>query len=239
MHDLLPLTVRNLNIERAGHCLLDVPELHLHAGERVALVGPNGAGKSLLLRAVTGMVDGVAPGAVSWGTQAPGPAVLRRCGVVMQQPLMLRRSVRDNLALVIAQHTPAAMVAARVARALELCGLQAQATRSARVLSGGERMRLALARSLALEPELLLLDEPTASLDHSAARRVEQLIQSTADAGKTVFLISHDLAMVRRVCQRVVLMHRGRVISDASSAVFFDQPPDPQTAAFVRGDYLE
>ncbi|MEM9603339.1 MAG: ABC transporter ATP-binding protein [Pseudomonadota bacterium] len=239
MPEVFPLVVRDLGIERDGNRLLHVSDLTVAAAERVGLVGPNGAGKSLLLRALTGVVDGVSAGAVRWGGAAPGPAVLRHCGVVMQQPLMLRRSVRDNLRWALSRQLDRADVPGAVTHALALSGLAEHAGRSARVLSGGERMRLAMARALALSPAVLLLDEPTASLDHSAARQVESLVRDSVDAGTTLVLISHDLALVRRLCDRVVLMHRGRVICDAPTEVFFTAPPSPEAAAFVRGEYLE
>ncbi|MEM7378334.1 MAG: ABC transporter ATP-binding protein [Pseudomonadota bacterium] len=239
MPEVFPLVVRDLCVERNGNRLLAVPELALEASERVGIVGPNGAGKSLLLRALTGLVNAEQGGAVRWGGAPPGPAVLRRCGVVMQHPLMLRRSVRDNLRWAVSRQLKHAEVDAAVEHALALSGLTEHAGRSARVLSGGERMRLAVARAMALSPAALLLDEPTASLDHSAARQVESLVRDSVDSGTTLVLISHDLALVERLCDRVVLMHRGSVVCDTPTATFFDAPPTAEAAAFVRGEYLE
>ena len=243
MSEVFPLCVRDLVVDRAGVRLLDIPSLHIERGERVALVGPNGAGKSLLLRALTALLDADATRAVSWAGQAPSDAVLKRCGVVMQQPLMLRRSVSANLRFALEHHGAQRLdrraLAAKIEQALALCQLGDMAQRSARVLSGGERMRLALARALVLEPDCLLLDEPTASLDHTASRHVESLIREACEAGRTLLLITHDLALARRLCNRTVLMHKGALIADCDTPRFFDSPPNPAAAAFVRGDYLE
>lgn len=239
MAELFPVEVQGLRFERSGAVLLDVPTLAFQAGQHVGLVGPNGAGKSLLLRAITGLLGPSQSGAVRWGGRSIGPDVVSRCGVVMQQPIMLRRSVRDNLTLVIARHMRRDQVADCVEHALQCSGLQDQAGRSARVLSGGERMRLAVTRALALSPDMLMLDEPTANLDHSAARQIEQLVRDSAQAGTTLLLISHDLALVRRLCDRVILMHRGRVVADARTADFFASPDNSMPTAFVRGEYLD
>ncbi len=239
MSEVLPLSVRSLTVQRGGKPLLNVPDWQLQRGESVALIGPNGAGKSLLLRALTGLLDNGVEQAVSWAGQTPGPAVMSRCGVVMQQPLMLRRSVEANLYFALERALAGDALKAQAAQALHAAELADKAAQSARVLSGGERMRLAVARALALSPDCLLLDEPTASLDHSSARNVEALVSGACASGATLLLITHDLALARRLCSRTVLMHRGEIIADAATDTFFDSPPNSQAEAFVRGEYLE
>jgi len=151
----------------------------------------------------------------------------------------LRRSVAENVAYGLAQAgCPRRRRAARTEELLDRVGLLELADRPARRLSGGEQQRVALARALARDPEILLLDEPTASLDPAATRHVESIVQMAAHSGTKIVMASHDLGQVRRLAGDVVFMVRGRLCERAATLDFFECPSTREAAAFVRGDLV-
>jgi tungstate transport system ATP-binding protein len=189
-----------------------------------------------MLRLCHGLIQPTA-GAVEW--LGPGAAITRRHAMVFQRPVMLRRSARGNLihALALAGHGyRARRIAAGIA--LDRFGLTALADRPARVLSGGEQQRLALARAWSLRPEVLFLDEPTANLDPAATRAVESMIWEFVRDGIRIVMTTHDLGQARRLADEIVFLIRGTLIEQAPAAAFFDQPRTAEAAAFLRGDLL-
>jgi tungstate transport system ATP-binding protein len=157
--------------------------------------------------------------------------------MVFQRPVMLRRSVRGNVeyGLKLAGLGAAARHATALQR-LEAVGLAHLAARPARRLSGGEQQRVALARAWALEPALLFLDEPTASLDPAATRLVEAIVSAMQQAGTKIVMTTHDLGQARRLADEIVFLHRGRIVEHAPAADFFAAPKSPEAAAFIRGE---
>jgi tungstate transport system ATP-binding protein len=232
----LPLLAENLSYLAGGIAVLRGVSLAIEAGPPLLVIGPNGAGKSVLLRLLHGLLVPAA-GRVAWsGTVPPGP---RRDAMVFQRPVMLRRSVLANLEypLALAGLGRAARWALAAA-ALEEAGLAAFAARPARRLSGGEQQRLALARAAALSPEVLFLDEPTASLDPAATRAVEMAVAGIAARGTKIVMTTHDLGQARRLAGEVAFLHRGRLLERAPAAAFFAAPRAPEAAAFLRGELL-
>ena len=229
-------TVRFGARARSLHALSDV-NLQICAGERVALIGANGCGKSTLLRLLHGLVR-------------PSAGHLQRddslgYAMVFQRPYLMRTTAQNNVALGLWLRGTAWSVAQGLARqALHNFGLAEQAQRPARKLSGGQQQRVALARAWALQPRVLLLDEPTSSLDPHAKREVEALIQhiATHDPAMTLVFASHNLGQVKRLASRVVYLEQGRVLADLPVQEFFG--PDalaqrfPQAHAFVKGDLV-
>lgn len=205
-------------------------DLRLVHGERVAVVGANGSGKSTLLRALHGLVP------LSEGQrQLPAPAP--RIAMVFQRPFMLRLSVRANVELgLMLQRVPRAQRRERAMHALERVGLAGEASRIASVLSAGQQQRAALARAWAMQPDVLLLDEPTASLDPTAKREVETLIDGFAGQGITVVMSSHNLGQVKRLADRVLYLEHGRLLADVPTAQFFDGPLPKEASLFLRGE---
>ena len=198
-------------------------------GERVALVGANGSGKSTLLRAVHGLVPLAEGRRVVHG--AP------RMAMVFQRPFMLRLSLLANVELGLMLHgVPRRERRERALDALARVGLAGQADRIARVLSGGQQQRAALARVWALQPELLLLDEPTASLDPTAKREIEALIEEFAAQGITVLMSSHNLGQVKRLADRVLYLEHGRVLADVSTDHFFHGALPTEATLFLKGE---
>lgn len=210
--------------------------LQLRRGECVALVGANGSGKTTLLRLLHGQLHGH----TSQGSRRAAPGPVRgevAQAMVYQRPFLLRMSVWRNLLLALwLAGVPRRERAARALQALQRVGLQAQRQRDARALSVGQQQRLALARAWAVRPQLLFLDEPTASLDPAARREVEALIGEFAAEGMTVVLSTHHLAQARRLAQRVLCLDQGHVVADLPVQRFFAGPLPAAAARFVAGE---
>jgi tungstate transport system ATP-binding protein len=157
--------------------------------------------------------------------------------MVFQRPVMLRRSALANVAYALdLAGVDGDARTARALAALRRVGLESIAGRSARVLSGGEQQRLALARAWALEPAILFLDEPTASLDPAAARNVEATVQAIHDTGTKIVMTTHNLAMARRFADDILLIHEGRLVEQGPAAAFFARPATAIGRAFIEGD---
>ena len=231
---ILPGRLEGLSFEAGGRRLIDGLDLELAAGPRTVILGPNGAGKSLTLRLAHGLIRPSA-GRVVW--QRAHAA--RRQALVFQRPVMLRRSAAANIDYALAlRGLDRAERARRRDRVLERTGLTELARRPARVLSVGEQQRLALARAWAMEPEVLFLDEPTASLDPAATRAVEEIVGAIHGAGTKIVMTTHDLGQARRLADEVVFLHRGRLVEHAPAETFFDAPESAEARAFLTGDLL-
>ncbi|MDB5507815.1 MAG: amino acid transporter ATP-binding protein family [Hyphomicrobiales bacterium] len=232
----LPLVFDRVSQTLGGVQVLRDLQLTIAPGAPSAIVGPNGSGKSTFLRIAMGLSRPDA-GRVTWGGQTdPAP---RRRAMLFQRPVMLRRSAAANVAYALRQAgCPGHRVRGRVEELLAQASLSALAGRPARRLSGGEQQRLALARALARDPELLLLDEPTANLDPAATRAVEDIVRNAAASGVKVVIASHDLGQVRRLAGDVHFMVAGTILESAPVADFFERPAQPKTCAFLRGDIV-
>jgi tungstate transport system ATP-binding protein len=210
------------------HALRDC-SLRIKTGERLALVGSNGSGKSTLLRTLNGLVRPVS-GSFQHDIEA-------RQAMLFQRPYMLRTSVLNNVALGLwLAGVRWADAKAQALAALERVGLEGLATRNAKALSGGQQQRVALARAWALRPQVLLLDEPTSSLDPTAKREVERLMAEFADAGMTLVFSSHNLGQVKRLASRVIYLEQGRLLADMPTADFFNGPIPAAAEAFLKGE---
>jgi tungstate transport system ATP-binding protein len=232
---LLPLALEGVGFEAGGHPILAGIDVVLDAGPRTVILGPNGAGKSVLMRICHGLIVPTS-GRVRWAhpERAGEP---RRQAMVFQRPVLLRRSVLGNLTFALAvAGVPRAERRARAMAALERVGLTALAERPARVLSGGEQQRLALARAWMLRPEVLFLDEPTANLDPGATREIESVVQSIHASGTKIVMITHNLGQARRVGDEVLFLDRGRLAERASVEDFFRHPATAEADAFLKGE---
>jgi tungstate transport system ATP-binding protein len=215
----------------AVHALQGV-NLGISAGERVAVIGANGSGKSTLLRVLHGLLRPSAGNVVQDGSM--------RQAMVFQRPFALRASALSNVALALwLRGTRWRPAKEEALLALGRVGLGAVALRNARTLSGGQLQRLALARAWSLKPQVLLLDEPTASLDPHAKREVESLMADFAAAGMTLVFASHNLGQVKRLATRVIYMEQGRVLADLPVQTFFNGPlgeTSREAELFVKGE---
>jgi tungstate transport system ATP-binding protein len=225
----LPVIFENAALRVGAVTILDNVSLNLGSGAPTVLFGPNGSGKSTLLRLAMGLAHATS-GRVTWASRAlPG----ERLAMVFQRPVMLRRTVAANVAYALA-----ARDGARVMELLRQVGLAPLASRPARKLSGGEQQRLALARALARDPEILFLDEPTASLDPAASKAVEDIVQRIANAGVKIVMATHDVGQARRLAGDIVFLAGGRLVEHACADRFFAAPTTPEAAAFLRGDLV-
>jgi tungstate transport system ATP-binding protein len=230
----LPIMLEDVSFVAGGVTILDRISLALAAGSPTVLIGPNGAGKTTLLRLIMGLIS-PAHGRVTWGGRENVAPTHR--AIVFQRPAMLRRSAAGNDRLAAAGVSRAQ----RHMRAGELCalvGLDGLSDRAARKLSGGEQQRLALARALAKEPQILLLDEPTASLDPAATKAIEDVIRAVVGRGIKVVMSTHDLHEAKRLAGEMVLMHRGRVIESGPADAFFRAPRSEDARRFIAGELL-
>jgi len=223
---ILPLRLEGISFRH----IIQPLSLEIGAGPSTIILGANGAGKSVLMRLMHGLLAPSA-GRVAWS----GPDARRKQAMVFQRPVMLRRSALANVAYAVA----AAGIgeAEKIAmEALREVGLAHLAHRPARVLSGGEQQRLALARAWALHPEVLFLDEPTASLDPSATREIEAVIRAFDASGTKIVMATHNLGQARRLGDEVLFIHQGRLVERAPVERFFRQPGTAEAAAFIKGE---
>ena len=253
----LPLRLENVTVAAGAITMLDSITLTLSAGAPTVLIGPNGSGKTTLLRLAMGLIA-CSRGRISWGGQEDSPPLRR--AIVFQRPVMLRRSAGGNIRYAlraagtaraersgrVADLLTAANVAyalprrddARVMDLLTEVGLAPLANRPARKLSGGEQQRLALARALARNPEILLLDEPTASLDPAATKAIEDVIRGVSQRGIKVLMATHDLGEARRLAGEIVMLHRGRIVETGPASTFFNTPQTEDAKRFIAGELL-
>ena len=232
----LPLALEDVSLQAGATAILDRISLTIMPGSPTLLIGPNGSGKTSLLRLCMGLAVPTR-GRISWGGRSD-PTPTRRA-FVFQRPVMLRRTAAANVTYALAQAgAPRAGRIERAATLLERVGLADLAGRPARLLSGGEQQRLALARALARDPEILFLDEPTASLDPAATRAVEDIVAKAAQSGLKIVMASHDLGQVRRLAGEVVFLARGMLCERAQTHDFLDHPSTPEAQAFLRGDLV-
>jgi len=229
----LPIVLEGVAFAAGDVCILRDVTLSIDAGPPTVLIGPNGSGKTTLIKLAMGLA---APTAGRVRAAQPERAA-RRQAIVFQKPVMLRRSAGSNVAFALKAAGRAADKAA-VMRLLDRVGLAHLAARPARRLSGGEQQRLALARALARDPEVLFLDEPTASLDPAATKAVEDIIARAAAGGVKVLMATHDLGQARRLAGDIAFLAKGRLIEHAPAERFFAAPATPEARSFLAGELV-
>ena len=233
---LLPLRLDNAVLRRGGRVVAGPIDLTIEGRGLTCVIGPNGAGKTSLLKMLHGLLP-LHQGRLDWQGGAPGPRAGQ--GFVFQTPVMLRRTVLDNLAYPLRLRGLGRKAArARAEHWLEKVGLTGMGAHPARGLSGGERQKLALARALVPEPELLLLDEPCANLDGQATHAIEELLHAARDEGTRIVMTTHDLGQARRLADEVLFIHRGRIHEHSPASEFFAGCKTGEARAFLRGDIV-
>jgi tungstate transport system ATP-binding protein len=227
--------LKEISFIRSGNAYVDRANLALRADGRTIIVGPNGSGKSLLMRIAHGLLKPT-HGRVATGRRDGGPL---RQAMVFQRPVLLRRSAQANVihALALAG-VPRRNRLEHAEQALASFGLSRVAHRPARILSGGEQQRLALARAWALEPEILFLDEPSSALDPAATKAVEDGINTFDARGTKIVMITHDLGQARRLADDIVFMCCGRILERTPASRFFASPLTAAAAGFLRGELI-
>ncbi len=229
----LPIRFDAVTYSAGTTAILREVSLSIGAGPPTVLMGPNGSGKTTLLKMAMGLLTPVS-GRVDYADQKDQA---RRHAFVFQKPVMLRRTAARNIAFAL-KAAGRANDPAVIARLLESVGLGALADRPARRLSGGEQQRLALARALARDPEVLFLDEPTASLDPAATKGVEDIIARTAQAGVKIVMATHDLGQARRLAGEIVFLANGRLLEQMPASTFFTNPATTEARRFLAGELV-
>ncbi len=231
---MLPLKLDNLSFAAGGRTIIHGITCDITAGARTVILGPNGAGKSVLMRLCHGLLK-PSGGTIRW----MGKRSARSSGqaMVFQRPVMLRRSAEANIIYGLRlAGIDAKECELRTADVLEAVGLADKANSPARVLSGGEQQRLALARAWALGPEVLFLDEPTANLDPNSTRDIEHIIGAIHASGTKIIMSTHSLGQARRLGDEVLFMSDGRLAEQTAISDFFKQPRSPEAASYLRGE---
>ncbi|MBM3358490.1 MAG: phosphate ABC transporter ATP-binding protein [Betaproteobacteria bacterium] len=228
---MLPLELREVSFATNGKRIIDAVSAEVVAGPRTVILGPNGAGKSVLMRLCHGLLRPTA-GRIVW---CGANGARARQAMVFQRPVMLRRSALANVAYGLKlAGLPRGERVLRAEDVLEAVGLAHLAGRAARVLSGGEQQRLALARAWALNPEVLFLDEPTANLDPGATRDIENIIGQIHASGTKIIMTTHNLGQARRLADEILFLYQGRLVEHTPVERFFRQPASNEAAAFLR-----
>ena len=229
------LRARGLSFDAGAKRLIDRVDADFRPHRRTVIMGANGTGKSLLLRLLHGLIRPTA-GEVLWQGRPLDREGRSGQAMVFQRPVMLRRSALANLRFALAvRGVGGAERAAREAEAIERARLADLANRPARVLSGGEQQRLAVARALACAPRVLFLDEPTASLDPASTHAIEQQIREAHESGVTVVLVTHDIGQARRLGDDLIFLHAGRIVEAGPVPEVLDAPRSDAARAWIGG----
>ncbi|MGH8772993.1 MAG: phosphate ABC transporter ATP-binding protein [Burkholderiales bacterium] len=233
VNGIFPLELQSLSFQRNGQRIIDDVSLRIAPGNRTVILGANGAGKSVLMRLAHGLIAPTS-GRITWNGSSMRPTAQ---AMVFQRPVMLRRSALGNVSYALKLAGVQRRQRLESGRAaLKRVGLSQLSARHARVLSGGEQQRLAIARAWTLEPKVLFLDEPTASLDPNATREIEDIITEIAASGTKIIMTTHNLGQARRLADEIVFLHAGRVMEQTAAAEFFRQPRSAEADAFIKGE---
>lgn len=237
MTTLLPLAIRNVTVRRRGKRLLGPVSLDLAGDGLTAVIGPNGAGKTTLLRMMHGL-ERARGGTLEWAV--PQGEARRRQAFVFQTPIMMRRSVLDCIAYPLRLNGASRADARAKARAAaEAAGLGDVLDVPALMASGGEKQKLALARALIRDPEVLFLDEPCANLDGRATREFEDMLSAARADGVRIVMSTHDMGQARRLADEVIFLARGEILEQRAAADFFKAPETPEAQAYLDGGIVE
>ncbi|MBU29237.1 MAG: ABC transporter ATP-binding protein [Gammaproteobacteria bacterium] len=196
------------------------------------VMGPNGAGKSFFLRCLHGLTTPTGGSIRIFGNTILGTSTNQ--AMVFQKPVLLKRSVIENLKFA----SQATTRRDSIDNALSLARLKDKEHFPANVLSGGEKQRLVLTRALLREPKLLVLDEPTASLDPASVQIIEQLIQDFTGRGGKVIFVSHDIGQAKRLGSEIVFLHKGKVMEHSIASDFFNNPASEEAKAYLKGHII-
>tara|TARA_R110002051_G_scaffold38640_3_gene81965 strand:+ start:24601 stop:25305 length:705 start_codon:yes stop_codon:yes gene_type:complete len=229
---LFPLILRDICVRRRGKSVLGPINITVENGGPLVVIGPNGSGKTTLLRVMHG-IERINDGTIEWAAHDPA-----KHSYVFQQPTVLRRSVAQNLAYPLQlMGVSANDISQACAEWLVKINMVGFGNTPATRLSGGERQKLAIARALIRQPDLLFLDEPTANLDGHTTREIEDLLQHASATGTRIVMATHDMGQARRLAAHVIFMKGGK-IHEQGSAVALTNPQTTDLASFLKGDIV-
>jgi len=232
---ITPIVADNLSVSFGSVNILNKINFKIHDKDITAVIGPNGAGKSILLQTINGLTN-IQKGKITFNSFLHSDDIRKKQALVFQYPTLLRRSVLSNMEFIaeIYKNTDRKIIQNTLIR----CGLDGYDQKSARLLSGGEKQRLSLARALLSQPSILLLDEPTANLDPFSLKLIEDIILEENEKGTCIILTTHDMAQAKRLAKNIIFVNKGKVIEQTDADIFFKKPKTTQASKYIHGEIL-
>tara|TARA_B100000787_G_C16197741_1_gene302173 strand:+ start:1170 stop:1904 length:735 start_codon:yes stop_codon:yes gene_type:complete len=230
-----PIKIKNISILLNDRIILRNINCQINDKSITAILGPNGAGKSLLLQTINGLTP-ILNGEITYNLRQLDDNIRKKQAMVFQSPTLLRRTVLGNMEFVNSINKNTNML--DVKSILKKVGLEAFNNKPARLLSGGEKQRLSLARALLIQPKLLLLDEPTANLDPYSLKLIEDLISEENSKGTTIILTTHDMSQAKRLASDIIFINKGEILEQTQAKIFFKEPQTIEAKRYLTGEIL-
>ena len=234
-HDLTPIRFKDLSVILGQKIILDKINCKIKSNSITAVLGPNGAGKSIFLQTINGLIS-IQSGRLTFNSMEKNQEIRKQQALVFQNPVLLRRTVMANMQFVLNLRNRESNQLLK--NILDKVGLEGYEKKSARLLSGGEKQRLSMARALVVNPHLLLLDEPTANLDPYSLNLIEDLVLEENSIGKTVIFTTHDMSQAKRLATDVIFLNKGKVLEQTVSKTFFKSPKTLEAQKYINGEIL-
>ena len=234
-HVLTPIHFVDLSVVLGQKIILDKINCKIKSNSITAVLGPNGAGKSIFLQTINGLVS-IQSGRLTFNSMQNNQEIREQQAMVFQTPVLLRRTVMANMQFVSNLRNKKSNQLLK--NLLDKVGLEGSEEKPARLLSGGEKQRLSMARALIVNPNLLLLDEPTANLDPYSLNLIEDLVLEENSIGKTVIFTTHDMSQAKRLATDVIFLNKGKVLEQTVSKTFFKKPKTFEAQKYINGEIL-
>ena len=234
-HDLTPIQFVDVSVVLGQKLILDKINCKIKSNSITAVLGPNGAGKSIFLQTINGLVS-IQSGRLTFNSMQNNQEIREQQAMVFQTPVLLRRTVMANMQFVSNLRNKKSNQLRK--NLLDKVGLEGSEEKPARLLSGGEKQRLSMARALIVNPNLLLLDEPTANLDPYSLNLIEDLVLEENSIGKTVIFTTHDMSQAKRLATDVIFLNKGKVLEQTVSKTFFKKPKTLEAQKYINGEIL-
>ena len=234
-HDLTPIQFVDVSVVLGQKLILDKINCKIKSNSITAVLGPNGAGKSIFLQTINGLIS-IQSGRLTFNSMEKNQEIRKQQALVFQNPVLLRRTVMANMQFVLNLRNRESNQLLK--NILDKVGLEGYEKKSARLLSGGEKQRLSMARALVVNPHLLLLDEPTANLDPYSLNLIEDLVLEENSIGKTVIFTTHDMSQAKRLATDVIFLNKGKVLEQTVSKTFFKSPKTLEAQKYINGEIL-
>lgn len=234
-HDLTPIQFVDLSVVLGQKLILDKINCKIKSNSITAVLGPNGAGKSIFLQTINGLFS-IQSGRLNFNLMEINQEIRKQQAMVFQNPVLLRRTVIANLQFISNLRNKESNRFLK--KILSKVGLEGYEKKPARLLSGGEKQRLSMARALIVNPNLLLLDEPTANLDPYSLNLIEDLVLEENSIGKTIIFTTHDMSQAKRLATDVIFLNKGKVLEQTISKTFFKSPKTLEAQKYINGEIL-